>query len=132
MIKFEELSNIQKTAVAMFIKEGAGKYDFGRSISGSEDGPIGQIGSGFSDLATGGWRNIKAFGNQVGSGFTDLKSGLSKDLGDIGENWDKNWDRRRKESQYGNFANIGPLLPLGLGATWLGGSMIGKLLRRGK
>lgn len=76
--------------------------------------------------------NYNLSDTQIGSGFSDLYSGLSKDVGDIGTAIRENWARRRKESDYGNFANIGPMIPLALAGLWGGGSLLRRILSRGK
>jgi hypothetical protein len=129
MNRFEDLDAFQKAAVAVIIKSAAqnpsgGGYDFG-SVSD-------EIGDAFSGLG----RGLRSTGRQLASGVGDLGTGLGKDIEDIRQNFANTWARRRKESRYGNFANIGPLIPLGLTGAYFGGkgikSIIGKLLRRGR
>lgn len=136
MSMYNELDDFQKIAVAEFYKianaEGFDFGDAGRAVKST----TGEVGQAFSDLGSGMYGNAKALGNQVTSGFSDLGTGLKKDLEDISGNWAKNWKRNAKESQYGNFANIGPLIPLGIGVAGLGymgaKGILGKILRRGK
>lgn len=121
MIKFSELNDMQKAAAVAFFKQADA---------------LGQISSAGKGLWKGTSENLAPIGRQFSTGFKDLRSGLSKDISDISQNVEKNWARRAKESQYGNFANIGPLLPVALGGTLMAGmgvkSLLGKILRRGK
>ncbi len=92
--------------------------------------------------ASSAWDSVKS---NVGETWEDTTTGLSQDMDEMKTNFSNNWDRNKKESQYGNLANVAPvagaaalLAPLGLyGAHRLMGrlspfSLAARLFGRGK
>ncbi len=76
--------------------------------------------------------NVK---KEFSNAWSDLRTGAEEDWKKLGRNWDENWEKTRRESPYGNFANIGPLMAAGAliapaaayGTYRLGRGMLGGL-----